>query len=424
MARTCKAEREATNVISAVELDPLRAQARQLAASEPFRRAVLRCCPTLADVDPWALDMDVHPNDQMLNHSLAEHRDPAAALSQYFNIGLQQFHVFERIASRVFDAGGAHLRVLDFACGYGRLLRFLVRHMVPGQLVAAELQEQAVSHVQKAYGVRTLQSTAHPAAFVTDERFDLIWVASLFSHLPEALFREWLLKLTGLLAPGGILCFSARDEVLLPKGEAMPAAGILFRAESENAGLPREQYGTTWVTESFVAGCVRDSLGDGSTLTRLPRMLANEQDLYVLSCKADDSRLRGLETLRRGTWGWLDHVHVRGGGRFTLEGWAGSLDGPGMDAVEVTVDGATERISPDVERPDVAAAFDAPWMVRSGWRHESVLRRDGPAMIEIVAPDPESPALIYAGWLHAPSVLPATKRAEGGIAARPDWTSN
>ena len=66
-------------------------------------------------------------------------------------------------------------------------------------------------------------------------------------------------------------------------GAAMPSSGVLYAAESENANLATEIYGTTYASEAFVRDAVRHASGDDRTCVRLPRALANEQDLYVVA---------------------------------------------------------------------------------------------------------------------------------------------
>ena len=117
--------------------DPLLAEVRAMCTDAHWRRAILRHC---ADLDPGAalprLRTDIHANDQMLVHSLRHHRDAGAAFSQYFAIALQQYAVARRIQRLVFGGRADAIDVLDFACGYGRLLRFLVLALPPGRIVA------------------------------------------------------------------------------------------------------------------------------------------------------------------------------------------------------------------------------------------------------------------------------------------------
>src|SRR5690349_22582632 len=72
-------------------LESLLEQAREIGGDVRFRRAVLACSRQVGAADCLErFNADIHPNDQMFTHSLREHRDAAAALSQYFNIAVQQ----------------------------------------------------------------------------------------------------------------------------------------------------------------------------------------------------------------------------------------------------------------------------------------------------------------------------------------------
>ena len=51
-----------------------------------------------------------------------------------------------------------------------------------------EILRDAVRFQEQMFGVNSLQSTTEPERFDCDRTFDCIFVASLFTHLPEATF--------------------------------------------------------------------------------------------------------------------------------------------------------------------------------------------------------------------------------------------
>ena len=313
----------------------------------------------------------IHARDQMLLHSLREHRDAGAAFSQYFAIGLQQHAAACEVMQAVFG-DTRDLDVLDFACGYGRLLRFLAPSLPTGRLWASELQLDALAFVEDTFGVATIASAADPARFDPGRRFDLIWVASLFSHLPDALFDAWMQRLLGLLTPRGVLCFSVRDVALLPAGTRLPDSGLCYSDASENPELGADIYGTTYADEARVRRAVQAVGGGERPMHRLRRALANEQDLYVVA--ADATRdLSALGGFRRGAWGWLDRRSLARDGRLALEGWAASLDDGEVEAVEIAIDGHHHTCATGVARPDVADALADARLGRCGWRFEVAL---------------------------------------------------
>ena len=349
----------------------------------------------------------VHPKDQMLLHSLAHLRDPNAAVSQYFNVALQQYRVVWQLLQRLYPEGLEQIRLLDFACGYGRLLRFMSLGLRPQQILASEIQADCLGFVGERFGVPTQQSFAEPERFAPARSFDVIWVASLFSHLPGHLFEAWLARLKACLSPDGVLCFSVHDRRLLPPGEVFPeAAGILFQPHSENADLETAIYGTTYVSEPYVAAAIARICGDRHTYRRFPRLLAHEQDVYVLPARADKD-LGALDGFRYGCWGWVDERRLSDDGELYLRGWAASFDQPPLEAVDIWVDGQRLRCPTDRPSEDVARWFDDPAMARAGWafRHQ-VGRRQGPVRIAVSAgAGEEGGALLLAAELERPAGL-------------------
>ena len=96
------------------------------------------------------------------------------------------------------------------------------------------------------------------------------------------MFKKWLRKLYGLLAPGGILVFSVHDQAVLPSGVAMPVTGFFFQPHSESGSLDKNQYGSTWVTEDFVRKVIVEITGR-AVYARGRRALYKHQDVYLVA---------------------------------------------------------------------------------------------------------------------------------------------
>lgn len=380
-------------------LDSLNEAAHALCRDPRFLSMLRRHWPGLFGSWPRRFSARIHEHDPMLLHSLRHHLDPNAAVSQYYNVALQQYGAARQVLDLVLPPSLGRVEVLDFACGFGRLLRFLACCDRDLAIAASDIQPEALRFVGTEFGVETLASHLEPEAFTPGRHFDLIWVASLFSHLPEALFHRWLARLHALLTPRGVLCFSVHDEAILPPGRAMPAGGLLFLNESEDAGLDSTAYGTTYVTQAFVRAAFARSVGSGMALHRLPKALAHEQDLYVIA--ADRTRdLSALAAFRRGPWGWADERRVDDDGTLVLRGWAASIDDGVLPAVQVSVDGTERSVPTGLARPDVGRVFADPRLVDSGWSLRLPLP-DGRRRpwVEVTAHTGRGEtALLYAGW--------------------------
>src|SRR5690606_34176793 len=132
---------------------------------------------------------------------------------------------------------------------------------------------------------------------------------SLFSHLPDRLFRAWIKRLLECLTPNGILCLSTHDQCLLAPGTAMPDYGIVYLPSSENADLDTDVYGTTFVSREYVERAIAEASDGLAKSTRLGRALAHEQDIYVVT-PSDARDHKAFDAFRRGPWGWVDSAEI------------------------------------------------------------------------------------------------------------------
>jgi SAM-dependent methyltransferase len=307
--------------------------------SHPMVDALLR-----ARVPRWEeLNRAIDERDDMLDFAvgwLGHDRD--RALTSYFQSGIEQFQLVRHVA-RWRD--NRPRRMLDFASGYGRLTRFLVHESLADQIVVSDILDGGMAFQSEEFGVRTLPSTTLPDDFVCDERFDLIFVASLFTHLPPSTFTLWLHRLASMLEPEGLLIFSVHDESIAPRH----VDGILFDPSSESRVLGVEEYGSTWVTEAYVREQV-ESIDARFACFRMPRALSDWQDVYVLSPAPILN-----PTPRPVPKGVVERCDAMAEGLHLL-GWAFVL-GSSLDRVELRMDDEVVGIARDFSARSDTAAF-------------------------------------------------------------------
>ncbi len=316
------------------------------------------------------LNRAIDERDDILEHGIELYEgDRDRALVSYFQNGLEQFQLVRHIAGW----RGRPRRMLDFASGYGRLTRFLVHEHLAEVLAVSDILEGGMEFQAEQFGVRTILSATDPDAFETSERFDVIVVASLFTHLPPATFSPWLRRLYGLLEPEGLLIFSVHDQSIAPGR----VDGIAFATRSESRVLDAGDYGSTWVTEAYV----REQLAGADpnvACARLPRALAGWQDVYVASpAPIPDAQPR------RTPKGFVDSVAVARDA-VVFSGWATMESGP-ADRVEVRIGedlaAFTREFGP---RPDVGAWIGLESAGASGWRIEIPVGRIRSFRYEVV----------------------------------------
>lgn len=361
--------------------------------------------------EPKTINTAIHADDQMLTHSIRMLENVNQSVSQYFCVALQQYRAMQRMLNLAFPQGLEDKLILDFACGYGRALRFLVQSYPAKQIWASDIQDDAVTFVKNQFNVNAIVSDAKPEQFQPGRKFQFIWVASLFTHLPEHLFRAWLVRLYELLTDDGYLVFSVHDEAILPPGRRLGADGFLFMRESEISEIDSALYGTTHVNESYVRSVFTQSLGlHGNAYLRIPRGLADQQDLYVLP-KGSQS-LERFSAYRQGPWGWVEHAMATGVTQDAptalayLSGWAKSLDHDSVvESVYAEVDGVRYQARLGIARPDIAQTWGSEF-VDYGWELRFPIARTTQSFVSVFAQlSTGERGLIYLGVLEPRHLL-------------------
>ena len=156
--------------------------------------------------------------------------------------------------------------MLEFAAGFGRFTRHLVR-VLPGRVTCADVLPGSIEFLRAQFGVKTVVSSHDPASIRFPQQYDLVFVLSMFTHLPPAMWQPWLIALGRTVAPGGLLLFSVHNETSARElGVTFEADGTRFLASSESPSLDVEVYGTTCTTRSFVETQVERAFGPSRSL--------------------------------------------------------------------------------------------------------------------------------------------------------------
>ncbi len=332
------------------------------------------------------LRADIHPNDEMLKVARQTFQRESAARVEYFRQGSQIHETISQIAHWRFHEMSQISKYLEFACGFGRSTRFLVRELAASKIWVSDIYSDAVDFQKETFGVHGIVSKTDPDQLVCETGYDFIFVASLFTHLPPPRFEAWLKRLFSLLSAKGVLAFSVHDQALAPS-EKIPASGILFRAESESGSLDKAEYGTNITTEAYVKSAIEKATKMEWKYHRLPHALCGAHDVYLVSKDADIdySSLAYFSPLM----GYCEGIISHGEGVFEVSGWAGNPNA-GLDVamVQIYVNHClVASVKPELLRSDVASVLSRPEFSNSGWRTSftSSGADQGPSLIEVFA---------------------------------------
>jgi SAM-dependent methyltransferase len=214
--------------------------------------------------------------------------------------------------------------ILDLPCGHGRFLRMLKAEFPHAKLTAADIDHEGVDFCARTFGAVPVYSALDPAETEIAGPFDLIWCASLFTHMNRDGWERFLRFFESQLAVGGVLIFTtlgrfAAEELCRPRlnsfgltdaqldnvlaaydDSGFGYSNYAFEAE-ESLSLPAE-YGISIASASWVCGLLEretpwldllsyTQAGFGRRWGRVrPANGLNDQD--VVACIRADNQVR------------------------------------------------------------------------------------------------------------------------------------
>lgn len=228
------------------------------------------------------LDGRLHYNDFMLDST-----NPID-VDGYRRTGIQVVFQLGRSleeAGRGWDTVGS---VLEVGCGYGRVVRELRKTVPADRIYVSDVIDEGARFTAAEFGATQIPADPGPE---WDARFGLVYVSSMYSHMPRSAVVGHLRRICALIAPGGVLVFTSlgRDSALsleihnqywLDKARVLDAlanVGYYFERYPYYNG----DYGLTWFTREAVERLVGESAPAVEFVACHLNDVAGNQDLYV-----------------------------------------------------------------------------------------------------------------------------------------------
>lgn len=165
--------------------------------------------------------------------------------------------LIERSANEIGVSFDASKRVLDFGCGCGRTIAWLLRDCEAefhGVDVDADAVEWCRKHLPRGHFISCTQMPPLP---YPDEYFDIVYCLSVFTHLDEPMQDLWLSELSRILKPSGVLLFTVFGAATwgLMDGEEqsrLEREGLVHKRSEKLRGLVPDWYHTTWHSKDYI----------------------------------------------------------------------------------------------------------------------------------------------------------------------------
>lgn len=230
----------------------------------------------------FGLNCAIAPQDDIF-HFFAGHPTSNNPLRDYLADGWRTLSELLLLLERADQPLVKMNHVLEFASGHGRFTRHLVKAIGPGRVTVSDVVADAVDFARQSFGVQGFVSHAVPEQLAWPRRYDLVFVLSLFSHLPRGSWGRWLAVLWDAVAPGGLLVFSTHgSEAARRAGVALDGEGYFFAPSSESNAIHAQEYGTAFTDEAFVRARVNELAPAPVQVDRAPVWFWNHQDAWVL----------------------------------------------------------------------------------------------------------------------------------------------
>jgi len=140
---------------------------------------------------------EISPKEDMIRDASEPHQR-----NRYFNVGRQGLEVvLDALGLVRAEEVGA---ILDMPCGFGRVIRHFHAFFPEARITACDLYPERVDFCAATFGSIPVYSKENFDEIDFAEPFDVIWVGSLLTHLPEPLFQSAMTLFARSLSPGGI----------------------------------------------------------------------------------------------------------------------------------------------------------------------------------------------------------------------------
>lgn len=218
------------------------------------------------------IDQTISPVDDMFGGNL----------DYYFRSGLSALDLITE--AMVLSGQSEFGRILELPCGGGRVTRHLKAFLPDAKISASDIDAAKQRFVVDQFGADPHPSSADFSG-VGSERFDLIFVGSLLTHLPHGLYLKAVDYFLRSLAPRGVAILTMHGRAAAEIACATPDRLIRWRhIAAVRARLPFRGFAYVGSWRSLFSDGVRYG-GSFNTASWAVSLMQRRSDVRVLGLK-------------------------------------------------------------------------------------------------------------------------------------------
>jgi SAM-dependent methyltransferase len=150
--------------------------------------------------------------------------------------GFQFYRIVKSYLERLRQTLSPETCVLDFGCGWGRMIRFFLKDVLGDNLFGIDVDPVAIDTCNQTMTYRTycLTQTCPPTAFPPNSS-NVIYAYSVFSHLSESVHMKWIEEFGRILKPEGVFFATTLGRAFIDVCKSFREKGTLEQSWQQSA---------------------------------------------------------------------------------------------------------------------------------------------------------------------------------------------
>jgi SAM-dependent methyltransferase len=149
------------------------------------------------------LDLTRSPKDEMFDPNDPEYW----SMAHYLGTGMEAVRLIKNSLALINRTPEDVKDILDFPCGYGRVLRHMKVGFPDSNIVGSEIFQSCLDFCSDQFKIDTFLSDKN-FNIRSERNFDVIWCGSLFTHITSTRFDKLIQFFESQLKENGIMIFT------------------------------------------------------------------------------------------------------------------------------------------------------------------------------------------------------------------------